>query len=52
MKAYRISHGGKIDGLQLQDIVERPVGPYEVRVNVRAVSLNYRDLMVAKARTQ
>lgn len=47
MKAYRIPHGGKIDGLQLQDIVERPLEPYEVRVKVRAVSLNYRDLMVA-----
>ncbi|MBM7454604.1 NADPH:quinone reductase-like Zn-dependent oxidoreductase [Oceanisphaera litoralis] len=47
MKAYRISHGGKIDGLRLEDIVERPLEPYEVRVKVRAVSLNYRDLMVA-----
>jgi len=47
MKAYRISHGGKIDGLQLENIVERPLDPYEVRVKVRTVSLNYRDLMVA-----
>ena len=48
MKAYRITHGGQIDGLQLEDIVDRPLEPYEVRVRVRAVSLNYRDLMVAK----
>lgn len=48
MKAYRISHGAKIDGLQLEDIVERPLDPYEVRVRVRAVSLNYRDLMVSE----
>lgn len=48
MKAYRIPHGAKIDGLQLEDIVERPLDPYEVRVRVRAVSLNYRDLMVAE----
>jgi NADPH:quinone reductase-like Zn-dependent oxidoreductase len=48
MKTYRISHGGKIDGLQLEDIVERPLEPYEVRVRVCTVSLNYRDLMVAK----
>ena len=48
MKAYRISHGGQIDGLQLEDIVERPLKPYEVRVRVRAVSLNYRDLVIAK----
>lgn len=47
MKAYRIPHGGKIDGLRLEDIVERPLGAHEVRVKVRAVSLNYRDLMVA-----
>lgn len=46
MKAYRIPHGANIDGLELHDITERPLGPYEVRVNVRAVSLNYRDLMV------
>jgi NADPH:quinone reductase-like Zn-dependent oxidoreductase len=32
----------------LEDIVERPLAPYEVRVRVRAVSLNYRDLVVAK----
>ena len=48
MKAYRIPHGGTIDGLQLEEISERPLQPYEVRVNVRAVSLNYRDLMVAR----
>ena len=48
MKAYRILHGGKIDGLQVEDVVERPLDPYEVRVAVKAVSLNYRDLMVAE----
>lgn len=48
MKAYRLFHGGKIDGLQLQDIVERPLDAYEVRVGVKAVSLNYRDLMIAQ----
>lgn len=32
----------------MEDIVERPLAPYEVRVRVRAVSLNYRDLVVAK----
>jgi len=47
MKAYRIPHGGKIDGLQLENLVARSLDPYEVRVRVRAVSLNYRDLMVA-----
>ena len=48
MKAYHILHGGKIDGLQLTDIAERPLDPYEVKVAVKAVSLNYRDLMVAE----
>lgn len=48
MKAYRISHGGKIDGLQLHDIIEHPLDLYEVRVGVKAVSLNYRDLMIAQ----
>jgi len=32
MKAYRIPHGGQIDGLQLEGIVEHPLEPYEVRV--------------------
>ncbi len=48
MKAYRLSHGGRIDGLQLHDVEERPLDPHEVRVGVKAVSLNYRDLMVAE----
>lgn len=48
MKAYRISHGKKIDGLQLDDIVDHQLAPYEVQIRVRAVSLNYRDLMVAE----
>ena len=48
MKAYRIPHGGQIDALRLVDIEERPLAPHEVRVRVRAVSLNYRDLMVAR----
>lgn len=48
MKAYRIRHGARIEGLQLEDIGERSLEPHEVRVRVRAVSLNYRDLMVAR----
>lgn len=48
MKAYRIPHGGQIDGLRLEDIAEKPLRPHEVRVAVHAVSLNYRDLMVAR----
>lgn len=48
MKAYRILPGKDIDGLYLEDIPKRPLAPHEVRVRVHAVSLNYRDLMVAK----
>ena len=48
MKAYRILPGKDIDGLYLEDISKRPLAPHEVRVRVHAVSLNYRDLMVAK----
>lgn len=47
MNAYRISHGGTIDGLRLESLVDRPLAPYEVRIEVKAVSLNYRDLMIA-----
>jgi NADPH:quinone reductase-like Zn-dependent oxidoreductase len=46
MRAYELSGGG-IDGLVA---VERPrpeAGPTEVLIRIRAVSLNYRDLMVA-----
>ena len=47
MRAWQVSAFG-IDSLEF---VERPTpapGPGEVLVGVRAVSLNYRDLMVVK----
>src|SRR5690554_3993547 len=47
MKAYRLTHGATIDGLQLDTIDEQPLEPHEVRVAVKAVSLNFRDFMVA-----
>jgi NADPH:quinone reductase-like Zn-dependent oxidoreductase len=47
MRAYQILPGAGIDGLQCVDFPERELGTGEVRVRVRAVSLNYRDLMVA-----
>lgn len=46
MKAYRVSPGGNIDGLCLENVVERPLAPQEVQIKVHAVSLNYRDLML------
>lgn len=47
MRAYQILPGANIDGLQCIDYPERNLGLGEVRIRVHAVSLNYRDLMVA-----
>ncbi len=47
MRAYQILPGDGIDGLQCVDLPDRELGIGEVRVRVHAVSLNYRDLMVA-----
>jgi NADPH:quinone reductase-like Zn-dependent oxidoreductase len=47
MRAYQILPGDGIDGLQCVAFPDRELGNGEVRVRVHAVSLNYRDLMVA-----
>jgi NADPH:quinone reductase-like Zn-dependent oxidoreductase len=47
MQAYRIHAGKNIEGLEIFEASPRSVEPHEVRVRVGAVSLNYRDLMVA-----
>jgi NADPH:quinone reductase-like Zn-dependent oxidoreductase len=47
MLAYQILPGDNIDGLRCVDLPDRELGAGEVRVRVHAVSLNYRDLMVA-----
>jgi NADPH:quinone reductase-like Zn-dependent oxidoreductase len=47
MRAYQILPGDGIDGLRCVDFPDRELGNGEVRVRVHAVSLNYRDLMVA-----
>ncbi|WP_020654373.1 zinc-dependent alcohol dehydrogenase family protein [Massilia niastensis] len=47
MRAYQILPGANIDGLQCVDYPDRELGIGEVRIRVHAVSLNYRDLMVA-----
>jgi NADPH:quinone reductase-like Zn-dependent oxidoreductase len=47
MRAYQILPGDGIDGLQCVDTPGRELGIGEVRLRVHAVSLNYRDLMVA-----
>jgi NADPH:quinone reductase-like Zn-dependent oxidoreductase len=48
MQAYQILPGENIDGLRCVDLPDRELGAGEVRLRVHAVSLNYRDLMVAK----
>jgi NADPH:quinone reductase-like Zn-dependent oxidoreductase len=47
MQAYQIIPGENIDGLRCVQLPDRPLATGEVRVKVHAVSLNYRDLMVA-----
>ena len=48
MKAYRLTPGGGIDGLTLVEEPDPEPGPGEVVVRVRATSLNYRDLLLAR----
>jgi NADPH:quinone reductase-like Zn-dependent oxidoreductase len=47
MRAYELRSAG-IEGLTLAERAERPLGKGEVRVAMRAASLNYRDLIVAR----
>lgn len=44
MKAWELTATPGIDGLALRERDELPVGPGQVRIAVRAISLNYRDL--------
>jgi len=54
MQAYRVNPGQQIAGLERVEVADAAdaahstLGPFEVRVRVHAVSLNYRDLMVVK----
>ena len=48
MKAYELHPEEGFDALKMVDRPRPIVGPGDVRVRVRAVSLNYRDLMVAR----
>src|SRR4051812_3761091 len=47
MKAYEL-RGFNLDSIVLADRPDPKPGPFEVSVRVRAVSLNFRDLLVAK----
>jgi NADPH:quinone reductase-like Zn-dependent oxidoreductase len=51
MKAYQLTPGGGIEGIAQVELPEPEPGPGEVVVRVRATSLNYRDLLIAR-RTQ
>jgi NADPH:quinone reductase-like Zn-dependent oxidoreductase len=48
LKAYELVPGADLEGLQLSDRPSAALGPRDVRVKVHAVSLNYRDLNIAK----
>lgn len=48
MKAIRVHRLGGPEGLQVDDLPEPAPGPGEVAVRVRAVALNFRDLMMIK----
>lgn len=47
MQAYQIQSGQKIAGLERVQRQSTALAAHEVRVRVHAVSLNYRDLMIA-----
>ena len=48
VKAYKLISGAGIDGLNLIDLPSSRLAANAMRVRVKAVSLNFRDLMVAK----
>ncbi len=48
MRAWQISDSFSIDGLSCNEIPSQPPRPGEATIRVRAVSLNFRDLLVAK----
>jgi NADPH:quinone reductase-like Zn-dependent oxidoreductase len=47
MDAYRIRRGATTAGLERHETVRAPLAPRDVRVAMRAVALNHRDLLVA-----
>jgi len=50
MKAYQLTASTGVDALKLNQLAEPKPAHGQVRVRVRATSLNYRDLMVATGR--
>lgn len=50
MRVYALESGFGLERLQLQERPEPAPGPGQVLIRVRAVSLNYRDLLVVQGR--
>lgn len=48
MKAWQIQHRGSLEGLAIADVPQPTVAAGEVRVRIRAVSVNYRDLIATR----
>ena len=48
MKAYRLHEFAGPDAYRLEELPSPTPGPGEVLVRIRAVSLNYRDLMISR----
>ena len=48
MRGYRLHDFSGTDAYRREDLSDRSPGPGEVLVRIRAASLNYRDLLVAK----
>jgi NADPH:quinone reductase-like Zn-dependent oxidoreductase len=46
MKTWRVAAGGRIEGLKLVDEASREPGPGQVKVRLRAMSINFRDWAV------
>ena len=49
MRAYRLTPGEGIDGIAAAELPDPEPGSGELLIRVRAASLNYRDLMLARA---
>lgn len=48
MNSWQIQGGWGIEALALTQREDRPLGPTDVRLSMRAASLNYRDLLMVK----
>jgi NADPH:quinone reductase-like Zn-dependent oxidoreductase len=46
MQTYHLETLGNLKGLVLRQEAQPPLAPHEVRVRIRAASLNYRDLLI------